>query len=335
MLLEDRKAQLFPTLTPRQRAFAIRFASGAARRFEAGEKVFDVGDRNAGVWLVAEGGIIASRRDGLGREQLFATCGPGQFSGEIGELGGQASLAAARAAPEGCVAYPFDAAASARPRHRERRDRRTHDAGLHSPSRRLAGGRKRRIGRPWRGGFARHRPPSRAAVTEQLSAFPDRCGGSGGQSSHRAARRACGRFADPDLSERNGVETSERCRGRGWPWHHSRSSARRRVRCDRRRCRTGRPRDSRLCRIRRPLGSRARQPLVWRTGWRFLKDRELLGLSDGHFRPSAYSARLYSGPEIRSAIRGPRLGRRARLLTPAACTASRSTEAYRSMDGRW
>jgi thioredoxin reductase (NADPH) len=110
MLLEDRKAQLFPTLTPRQRAFAIRFASGAARRFEAGEKVFDVGDRNAGVWLVAEGGIVASRRDGLGREQLFAACGPGQFSGEIGELGGQASLAAARAAPEGCLAYPFDAA---------------------------------------------------------------------------------------------------------------------------------------------------------------------------------------------------------------------------------
>jgi thioredoxin reductase (NADPH) len=109
MLLEDRKAQLFPTLTPRQRAFAIRFASGAARRFEAGEKVFDVGDRNAGVWLIAEGGIIAMRRDGLGREQLFTTCGPGQFSGEISELGGQASLAAARAGPEGCVAYPFDA----------------------------------------------------------------------------------------------------------------------------------------------------------------------------------------------------------------------------------
>ena len=109
MLLEDRKAQLFPTLTPRQRAFATRFASGSARRFKAGEKVFDVGDRNAGAWLVAEGGIIASRRDGLGREQLFAACGPGQFSGEINELGGQASLAAARAAPEGCVAYPFDA----------------------------------------------------------------------------------------------------------------------------------------------------------------------------------------------------------------------------------
>src|SRR6266481_7282565 len=109
MLLEDRKSQLFPTLTPRQLEFAVRFSSGPARRFEAGEKVFDVGDRNAGVWLVAEGGSIATRRDGLGRELLFATCGPGQFSGEVSELGGQASLAAACATLEGCVAYPFDA----------------------------------------------------------------------------------------------------------------------------------------------------------------------------------------------------------------------------------
>ena len=76
MLLEDRKAQIFPTLTPRQVEFAVRFASGPARRFQAGETVFRVGDRNAGVWLVTEGGIIATRRDGLGREQLFATCAP-------------------------------------------------------------------------------------------------------------------------------------------------------------------------------------------------------------------------------------------------------------------
>ena len=108
MLLEERKSQIFPTLTPHQMEFAVRFASGPARSFEAGENIFNVGDRNAGVWLVAEGGIIATRRDGLGREQLFATCGPGQFSGEVSELGGQASLAAACAAPEGCVAYPFD-----------------------------------------------------------------------------------------------------------------------------------------------------------------------------------------------------------------------------------
>lgn len=109
MLLDDRKAQVFPTLTPAQLQFASRFASGPAKRFAAGEKIFDVGERHAIVWLVVEGGIVTPRRDGLGREAIFTTCGRGQFSGEVSELGGQASLAAACAAPEGCVAYPFDA----------------------------------------------------------------------------------------------------------------------------------------------------------------------------------------------------------------------------------
>src|SRR5260370_20805741 len=109
MLLEERKSQVFPTLTPHQLEFAVRFASGPARSFEAGENIFNVGDRNAGVWLVTDGGIIATRRDGLGREQLFATCGPGQFSGEVSELGGQASLASGCAAPSGFVSCHFDA----------------------------------------------------------------------------------------------------------------------------------------------------------------------------------------------------------------------------------
>ena len=92
MLIEDRKSQVFPTFTPHQLEFAARFASGPAKAFGAGENIFNVGDRDAGIWLVAKGGIIATRRDGLGREELFATCGPGKFSGEVSELGGQASL---------------------------------------------------------------------------------------------------------------------------------------------------------------------------------------------------------------------------------------------------
>jgi hypothetical protein len=57
MLLDDRKAQVLPTLIQ----FAVHFASGVAQRFAAGEKVFDVGDRHAGIWLVVEGGNIATR----------------------------------------------------------------------------------------------------------------------------------------------------------------------------------------------------------------------------------------------------------------------------------
>ena len=108
MLLEDRIAQIVPTLTPAQIQFALRFASGPKRVFASDEKLLDVGDRNTIVWLVVEGAIVASRRDGLGREGLFATGGPGQFSGEVSDLAGHASLAMVCAGPDGCTAYPFD-----------------------------------------------------------------------------------------------------------------------------------------------------------------------------------------------------------------------------------
>src|SRR6195256_2995944 len=108
MLLEDRLAQIVPTLTPAQIQFALRFASGPERRFAPDEKLLHVGDRDMAVWLVVEGGIVASRRDGLGREGIFATGGPGQFSGEVSDLAGHASLAMVCAGPNGCTAYPFD-----------------------------------------------------------------------------------------------------------------------------------------------------------------------------------------------------------------------------------
>lgn len=108
MLLEDRIAQIVPTLTPAQIQFALRFASGPKRVFASDEKLLDVGDRNTIVWLVVEGTIVASRRDGLGREGLFATGGPGQFSGEVSDLAGHASLAMVCAGRDGCTAYPFD-----------------------------------------------------------------------------------------------------------------------------------------------------------------------------------------------------------------------------------
>src|SRR3989442_12549136 len=108
MLIEDRIAQIVPTLSPAQTQFALRFASGPARHFTPEEKLVDVGDRDTAVWLVVEGNIIASRRDGLGRERIFATGGPGQFSGEGSDLAGHASLGMVCAGPGGCTAHPFD-----------------------------------------------------------------------------------------------------------------------------------------------------------------------------------------------------------------------------------
>src|ERR1700722_4085686 len=108
MLIEQRKEQIVPTLSATQIRFALKFASGPARRFASNETLLDVGERDTIVWLVVEGTIIASRRDGLGREQFFASGGPGQFTGEVSDLSGQASLAVVRAGPFGCLAYPFD-----------------------------------------------------------------------------------------------------------------------------------------------------------------------------------------------------------------------------------
>ncbi len=107
-VIDTRRDQMFPVLSAAQIATARRFASGPARRFAAGETMFDVGDRAAPLWLVLDGAIILARRDGLGHEATIASEGPGQFSGEVSQLGGRASLAVGRAGPDGCRALPFD-----------------------------------------------------------------------------------------------------------------------------------------------------------------------------------------------------------------------------------
>jgi thioredoxin reductase (NADPH) len=107
---ESRSYQLFPVLDAAQIETAKRFASGPPRDFTPGEIMFDVGERNAPVWLVLKGSIEVMRRDGLSREASITTHGVGQFSGEVSQLAGQGSLALGRAGQDGCTALPFDAA---------------------------------------------------------------------------------------------------------------------------------------------------------------------------------------------------------------------------------
>ncbi|PWC31070.1 FAD-dependent oxidoreductase [Azospirillum sp. TSO35-2] len=109
-VIETRRQQMFPTLAPAQMAVARRFASAEPRRFAPGEAVYQVGDRNPPAWFVQDGSIETVRRNGLGREGTIAAVGPGQFTGELNQIGGRASLAAATAGPDGCVAFPCDAA---------------------------------------------------------------------------------------------------------------------------------------------------------------------------------------------------------------------------------
>jgi thioredoxin reductase (NADPH) len=109
-LVDTRFDQMFPVLGPVQIETARRFASGEARRFAPGELAYDVGMRNASAWLVLDGGLEVLRRDGLHRQTSVILLTEGQFSGEISQLAGRGTLAAAQAGPEGCTALPFDAA---------------------------------------------------------------------------------------------------------------------------------------------------------------------------------------------------------------------------------
>ncbi len=109
-VFETRFDQLFPVFGRLQMETARRFANGEARHFAPGELIYDVGVRNAPVWLVLDGGIEIVRRDGLHRESSVVLLSEGQFSGEVSSLAGRGTLAAGRAGPDGCTALPFDAA---------------------------------------------------------------------------------------------------------------------------------------------------------------------------------------------------------------------------------
>ena len=109
-VIKTRGHQLFPVLDAAQIDTAKRFASGPLREFAPGEMVYDVAERDVPVWLVLKGSIDVVRRDGLNHEAAITSLGPGQFSGEVSQLAGAATLASGRAGPEGCTALPFDGA---------------------------------------------------------------------------------------------------------------------------------------------------------------------------------------------------------------------------------
>ena len=108
-IIDTRRDQVFPVLNAVQIAAARRFAVGEPRRYEAGQTLFAVGERNAPAFLVLGGRIDVLRRDGAGRETTITSHGPGQISGETSQLGSGASLAEGRAGPDGCEVLTFDA----------------------------------------------------------------------------------------------------------------------------------------------------------------------------------------------------------------------------------
>ena len=126
-----------------------------------------------------------------GREGLFATGGPGQFSGEVSDLAGHASLAMVCAGPDGCTAYPFDLP------HLRALLISSADIGevmmrafiLRRAAFLEGGG----VGSVILGEAASpgYGSASRLAHPQQLSALADRCGWRRRQGSGRTSRRAC------------------------------------------------------------------------------------------------------------------------------------------------
>lgn len=108
--IATRDHQMFPVLTAAQITSARRFSSGPVRTFAAHETLYAIGEQDAPTWLVLTGTIEVVRRDGLSHEAPITTHSPGQFSGEVNQLAGRASIAAGNAGPDGCTALPFDPA---------------------------------------------------------------------------------------------------------------------------------------------------------------------------------------------------------------------------------
>ena len=91
---EARREQMFPVLDERQ--LEILAPYGQRRRYPAGATLFEAGQRHIAMFVVLSGTIDMFRYTVTG-EDLFATHGPGIFTGEVGQLAGSAAIATARA----------------------------------------------------------------------------------------------------------------------------------------------------------------------------------------------------------------------------------------------
>jgi thioredoxin reductase (NADPH) len=107
-VLQRRREQMFPQLTPAQVEAARRFG-GPVRRFSSDESVFQFGDVGAPAWLVLSGYLEIARRDALGNREVITQHQPGMMAGEVSQLAGGPSFVEGRASPDGCELMPFDA----------------------------------------------------------------------------------------------------------------------------------------------------------------------------------------------------------------------------------
>ena len=88
--LASRQHQMFPPLTGAEIARIRRF--GALRRYARGERLAAAGERGPGMFVLVNGSVAITQRDGLGHLVPLPSRGPGHFLGEVGTLSGRSSL---------------------------------------------------------------------------------------------------------------------------------------------------------------------------------------------------------------------------------------------------
>src|SRR3979411_2442917 len=89
-IIDTRRHQMFPTLMPAEIERVRRF--GEVRSYGAGEALAKVGERGLGLSIVLSGKIDITQHDESGRRTLIVTHGPGEFMGELAQLGGRPVL---------------------------------------------------------------------------------------------------------------------------------------------------------------------------------------------------------------------------------------------------
>jgi len=89
-VIETRRDQMFPVLTDPEVTRIGGF--GTVRRFERGTRLFATGEPGPGMFVVLQGALALSQRDGMGRVVPIVTLGRGQFSGEVAQLSGSYAL---------------------------------------------------------------------------------------------------------------------------------------------------------------------------------------------------------------------------------------------------
>jgi len=80
--LLSRRHQMFPVLTDAEIARIRRF--GTVRHYRRGENLFVAGQPGAGMFVVLQGVVAISQRDGLGHVVPIVHQGHGQFLAEVG-----------------------------------------------------------------------------------------------------------------------------------------------------------------------------------------------------------------------------------------------------------